>query len=53
MDSIEREHVDKNKAVREMLFSRGIVPEQHPVGEDVKKVERRLVSEEKKMLSKK
>lgn len=53
MTSIEREHVDNNKAVRDMLISRGIVPEQLPAGEDVKKVERRLASEEKKMLPKK
>ena len=53
MTSIEREHIDNNKAVRDMLLSRGIVPEQLPAGEDVKKVERRLASEEKKMLPKK
>ena len=48
--SITKEHVDNNAAVRKMLTGRGIVPENLPVGEDVKKVERRLVSEEKKML---
>lgn len=53
MTSIEREHIDNNKAVREMLLSRGIVPEQLPSDEDVKKVERRLASEEKKVLPKK
>ncbi len=53
MSSIEREHVDNNKAVRDMLLSRGIVPEQLPAGEDVKKVERRLASDEKKVLPKK
>jgi DNA-damage-inducible protein D len=36
-----------------MLTERGIVPENLPPAEDVKKVERRLVSEEKKMLGKK
>ncbi len=45
--AIEEEHIDNNIAVREMLLSRGIVPEQLPPGEDVKKVERRLKSEEK------
>lgn len=30
MTSIKREHVDNNKAVRDMLLSRGIVPEQLP-----------------------
>lgn len=39
---IEEEHVDNNRAVREMLLKRGIVPENLPVAEDVKKVERRL-----------
>ena len=48
--SIEKEHVDNNAAVREMLLSRGIVPENMDAGEDVKKVERRLQSEEKKLL---
>ena len=47
--SIEREHVDNNVAVRQMMLSRGIVPESLPAGEDVKKVERRLKSEEKKI----
>lgn len=36
-----------------MLFSRGIVPEQLPADEDVKKIERRMASEKKKMLPKK
>lgn len=30
MTLIEREHVDNNKAVRDMLLSRGIIPEQLP-----------------------
>ena len=51
--SITREHVDNNAAVRKMLTERGIVPENLPPAEDVKKVERRLASEEKKMLGKK
>ena len=51
--AITREHVDNNAAVRKMLTERGIVPENLPPAEDVKKVERRLVSEEKKMLGKK
>ena len=52
-NSIETEHVDNNLAVRDMLVSRGIYPEQLPAGEDVKKVERRLKSEEKKITKKK
>lgn len=47
---ITKEHIDNNSAVRTMLVERGIVPENLPPAEDVKKVERRLVNEEKKML---
>ena len=48
-EQITREHVDNNTAVRNMLLQRGIVPEQLPPGEDIKKVERRLKSEEKSL----
>ena len=51
--SITKEHVDNNAAVRKMLTERGIIPEDLPAAEDVKKVERRLASEEKKMLKNK
>ena len=51
--SITKEHVDNNAAVRKMLTERGIIPENLPPAEDVKKVERRIASEEKKMLGKK
>ena len=44
---IEKEHIDNNTAVRDMLISRGIYPEQLPPAEDVKKVERRLSKEDK------
>lgn len=47
---IEREHIDNNSAVRNMLLDRGIRPEALPPGEDVKKVERRLKADEKKIL---
>lgn len=47
---ISREHVTNNKAVRDTLINRGIRPEILPPAEDVKKVERRLTSEEKKAL---
>lgn len=50
---IEREHIDNNSAVRNMLLDRGIRPEALPAAEDVKKVERRLKSDEKKILPKK
>jgi len=47
---ISSEHITNNQAVRETLLSRGIRPEALPPAEDVKKVERRLTSEEKKAL---
>ncbi len=50
---IEREHIDNNSAVRNMLLDRGIRPEALPAGEDVKKVERRLKADERKILPKK
>jgi DNA-damage-inducible protein D len=40
--------VTNNQAVRNTLLERGIRPESLPPSEDVKKVERRLASEEKK-----
>lgn len=49
---IEREHIDNNSAVRGMLLDRGIRPESLPPAEDIKKVERRLKADEKKILSK-
>ncbi|MCF0049345.1 DNA damage-inducible protein D [Dyadobacter sp. LJ53] len=47
---IEKEHVDNNLAVRKMLVERGIKPEELPPADDVKKVQRRLDSEDKKVL---
>lgn len=47
---ISEEHITNNKAVRKTLLERGIRPENLPAAEDVKKVERRLASEEKKSL---
>ncbi len=49
--AISNEHVTNNKAVRKTLLNRGIRPEALPAAEDVKKVERRLASEERKSLS--
>lgn len=48
--AISQEHVTNNQAVRNTLLERGIRPESLPPAEDVKKVERRLASEEKKSL---
>jgi len=47
---IEKEHIDNNKAVRNMLTKRGIVPENLPPVEDVKKLQRKLNADEKKVL---
>lgn len=55
MDSeraISSEHITNNQAVRNTLLERGIRPESLPPAEDVKKVERRLASEDKKALNK-
>ena len=48
--AISSEHITNNQAVRKTLLERGIRPETLPASEDVKKVERRLASEEKKSL---
>jgi len=47
---IEDEHVENNKAVRKMLTQRGIVPENLPPAEDVKKIQRKLDGDNKKIL---
>lgn len=47
---ISQEHVTNNQAVRQTLIDRGIRPESLPPAEDVKKVERRLTSAEKKAI---
>ena len=49
-DSIASEHVKNNKGVRKLLTAKGIIPENLPPEEDIKKVERRLTSENKKLL---
>lgn len=46
---ITDEHVQNNSSVRQMLGERGIKPEELPPEEDIKKVARRLKSDEKKM----
>jgi DNA-damage-inducible protein D len=46
---ITKEHVKNNENVRNVLTARGIIPEHLPPAEDIKKVERRLKSEEKKL----
>lgn len=47
--AISKEHVDNNSAVRKILKERGVQPEKLPAAEDVKKLERSLKTEEKKL----
>jgi DNA-damage-inducible protein D len=49
-NQISKEHINNNKSVRSTLLSRGIVPENLLPEEDINKIERRLVSDEKKVL---
>jgi DNA-damage-inducible protein D len=46
---ITREHVKNNQDVRKLLVNRDIKPEELPPAEDIKKLERKLTSEEKKL----
>ena len=48
-NAITREHVQNNESVRDMLGQRGIKPERLAPEEDLKKLERRVKSEEKKL----
>ena len=48
-DKIKYEHVKNNSAVRSMLGQRGIKPEELPPAEDIKKLERKVKSEERKL----
>ena len=48
--AIVGEHVQNNLSVRDMLGARGIKPENLPPEEDVTKLERRVKSEEKKLV---
>lgn len=51
VEQISGEHVENNEAVRKILIDRGVKPEALPPAEDVKKVQRKLESDEKKLLS--
>jgi len=46
---ITLEHVQNNKSVRQMLVQRGIKPERLPPEEDIKKLERGIKSDEKRL----
>jgi len=47
--SITAEHISNNREVRNMLTKRGIKPENLPPAEDIKKLERRVKTDEKKI----
>ena len=47
--AITVEHVENNTSVRDMLGQRGIKPENLPASEDIKKLERRVKREKKKL----
>ena len=49
--AITVEHVQNNSTIRDMLGQRGIKPENLPPSEDIKKLERRVKSQEKKLAS--
>lgn len=47
---ITNEHIENNLAVRKILGERGIKPESLPALEDIKKIQRKLEGDEKKIL---
>jgi len=47
---ITDEHIQNNESVRELLVGRGIKPEELPVAQDLKKLERKVKSDEKKLI---
>ena len=50
--AITGEHVQNNKTIRKMLGERGIKPEELPPLEDIKKVERKVKTEDRKIIAK-
>ena len=48
---VTKEHVKNNKEVRGILLKRGIEPENLPAEEDIKKIERKVKQEDKKLLT--
>lgn len=48
--SITNEHIQNNESVRGLLVERGIKPEELPRAEDLKKLERKVKSDEKKLI---
>jgi len=49
---VTKEHVKNNQEVRNLLIRRNIRPEELPPAEDVKKLERKLAAEQKKLITK-
>ena len=47
--TITKEHLQNNQSVRQMLGQRGIRPEELPPSEDIKKIERKVARDEKKI----
>lgn len=47
--TITKEHIQNNQSVRQMLGQRGIKPEELPPSEDIKKIERKVARDEKKI----
>ena len=47
---ISGEHVENNCAVRKMLIERGVKPEALPPADDIKKVQRKLQGDEKRLI---
>lgn len=48
---IANEHVKNNQGVRKLLVKRNIKPEELPSAEDVKKIERKLATQQKKLIT--
>ena len=51
-NAITKEHIKNNQEVRKLLVKRNIKPEQLPPSEDIKKLQRRVLSEQKKLITK-
>ncbi len=48
--AISNEHVENNLSVRKILLERGIIPEELPASEDIKKVQRKLANDQNKIV---
>jgi len=51
-NGITKEHIQNSLVVRKLLVKRNINPQQLPPSEDIKKVERQMLSEQKKLITK-